>query len=84
MTVVEAQSRILPQYDADLTRPVARRLRELGIEVLLGAKAKGLSSSGNALSVETADGQAVMLPADQDPRYGWPETQDRRLGPGCD
>jgi dihydrolipoamide dehydrogenase len=65
VTIVETQSRVLPQYDADLTRPVARRLRELGIEVLLGAKAKGMSSSGNALSIETADGQAVMLPADR-------------------
>ena len=26
VTVVEAQERILPQYDAELTRPVARRL----------------------------------------------------------
>jgi dihydrolipoamide dehydrogenase len=65
VTIVETQSRVLPQYDADLTRPVARRLRELGIEVLLGAKAKGLSSDGSALAVETVDGQAVMLPADQ-------------------
>jgi dihydrolipoamide dehydrogenase len=65
VTIVETQSRVLPQYDADLTRPVARRLRELGIEVLLGAKAKGMSSSGSALSIETADGQGVLLPADR-------------------
>jgi dihydrolipoamide dehydrogenase len=32
VAVVEAQSRILPQYDAELTRPVARCLAELGIE----------------------------------------------------
>jgi dihydrolipoamide dehydrogenase len=65
VTVVEAQSRILPQYDAELTRPVARRLRELGIEVLTGAKAKGIAGNGNALSIEAADGQSVMLPADK-------------------
>ena len=28
--VVEAQSRILPEYDAELTQPVAMRLREIG------------------------------------------------------
>ena len=32
VTVVEAQPRILPQYDAELTRPVGKRLRELGID----------------------------------------------------
>src|SRR5262249_21742456 len=36
VSVVEVQSRILPQYDAELTRPVARRLRELGIDILTG------------------------------------------------
>ena len=63
VTVVEAQSRILPQYDADLTRPVAKRLRELGVEVLTGAKAKGLKA--DALLIETAEGQEKRLGADR-------------------
>ena len=57
VTVVEALSRILPQYDAELTRPVARRLRELDIGVLTDAKAKALAADGAALAIETADGQ---------------------------
>ncbi|SEE46248.1 dihydrolipoamide dehydrogenase [Rhizobiales bacterium GAS188] len=65
VTVVEALPRILPQYDAELTRPVEKRLRELGIDVLLGAKAKGLDSKGAGLAVETADGKAVRLAADK-------------------
>jgi dihydrolipoamide dehydrogenase len=65
VTIVEAQNRILPQYDAELTRPVARRLRELGVEVLTGAKANGLARNGTALAIEAADGQSVMLPVDQ-------------------
>jgi dihydrolipoamide dehydrogenase len=65
VAVVEAQSRILPQYDAELTRPVARRLAELGIEVLTGANAKGLASRGDALAIETADGQTKALAADK-------------------
>src|SRR5205823_3817794 len=48
VTVVEAEDRILPTYDAELTRPVARRLRALGIEVLTGARAAGLSGEGRA------------------------------------
>src|ERR1700704_346604 len=55
VTIVEAQSDILPQYDSELTGPVVRRLRGLGIEVMTGAKAKGLVPKGDALSVETAD-----------------------------
>jgi dihydrolipoamide dehydrogenase len=65
VTVVEAESRILPQYDAELTRPVAKRLGELGVEVLTGAKAKGLSARGGALAIETADGQEIARPADR-------------------
>ena len=65
VTVVEAEPRILPQYDGELTRPVARRLRELGVEVMTGAKAKGPASDGAGLAVATADGRAVTLPADR-------------------
>jgi len=64
VNVVEALPLVLPQYDAELTRPVAKRLHELGIEVLTDAKAKGLSSK-DALSVETADGKTTMLAADK-------------------
>ncbi len=63
VTIVEAQADILPQYDAELTRPVAKRLRDLGIEVLTGAKVKGLGK-GNALSIESQDGAPGTLAAD--------------------
>ena len=65
VTVVEAESRILPQYDAELTRPVAKRLRDLRIDVLTGARAKGLDIGGGALRVEAEDGQARTIPADK-------------------
>jgi dihydrolipoamide dehydrogenase len=52
VTVVEATDRILPLYDAELTRPVARHLATLGIEVLTKAKAIGKSKKGDALVVE--------------------------------
>jgi len=65
VTVVEAQAHILPQYDAELTRPVARRLQALGIVVMTGARAKGLSRDGIALAVEAADGQNLTLPVDR-------------------
>jgi dihydrolipoamide dehydrogenase len=65
VTVVEAEPRILPHYDQELTRVVARRLNELGVKVLTGAKAKGLSAKGDALLVESGDGSEVRLPADK-------------------
>ncbi|AFK56201.1 dihydrolipoyl dehydrogenase [Tistrella mobilis] len=65
VTVVESQSRILPLYDAELTRPAAKRLEELGVEVLTGAKARGLSRGGDGLVVETQNGDEITLPADK-------------------
>jgi dihydrolipoamide dehydrogenase len=65
VTIVEAEQKILPLYDAELTRPVARRLGQLGIETLLGAKAKGPAPKGDALTVETADGQEKRIAADK-------------------
>jgi dihydrolipoamide dehydrogenase len=64
VTVVEALDRILPQYDAELTRPVARRLGELGVEVLTGAKANGLAGKGGALLAEVG-GKERKVAADK-------------------
>ncbi len=64
VTVVEAQAQILPLYDAELTRPVARRLQGLGVEVLTGARVKGLDGNG-ALMVERADGAPTTVTADK-------------------
>jgi dihydrolipoamide dehydrogenase len=63
VTVVEALAQILPQYDEELTRPVAKRLRDLGVEVLTGAKATGLEDG--ALSIEAGDGASKRLVADR-------------------
>jgi dihydrolipoamide dehydrogenase len=63
VTVVEAMDKILPLYDKELTRPVEKTLKRLGVEVLLGAKAKGVSKKG--LDIETADGKADTIKADK-------------------
>jgi len=65
VTIVEAEARILPQYDVELIRPVAKRLARLGVTVLAGAKARRLSSKGDMLLVETKDGAEKRLPADK-------------------
>ncbi|MDK4702006.1 dihydrolipoyl dehydrogenase [Rhizobium sp. CNPSo 4062] len=63
VTVVEAMLQILPQYDAELVKPVAKRLHELGVRVLTGAKAKAYS--GEALLIETAAGEEEQIAANK-------------------
>ncbi len=67
VTVVEAQDRILPLYDDQLTSPVRRWLEKHGVALKLGAKAKALEADGNAraLVIETKDGATERLPADK-------------------
>ncbi len=65
VTVVEAMDRILPQYDKELTKPVAASLKALGIEVMLHTKAKGLSDDSKGLMVEANDGSTQVLPANK-------------------
>lgn len=65
VTVVEATDRILPQYDAELTRPIMARLKALGVEVLTNTSAKGLSADGKALDVVLTDGKMHSIPADK-------------------
>ncbi|WP_126975836.1 dihydrolipoyl dehydrogenase [Frigidibacter oleivorans] len=62
VTVVEAAPRILPQYDADLTRPVLARLKALGATVLTGTSAD--SFADRCLRVTAPDGPRD-IPADK-------------------
>ncbi|HVI88467.1 MAG TPA: dihydrolipoyl dehydrogenase [Dongiaceae bacterium] len=65
VTVVEATDRILPLYDGELTRPVAQRLAELGIELRLETNAEGLSANGESLIVTGRDGAPAEIGADR-------------------
>ena len=66
VTFVEALPTILAGSDPECVQVVARRAKKLGMDILLGAKAKGLVEKGDSasLTVETADG-VVDLPADK-------------------
>ena len=65
VTVVEAQSSILPLYDEELTKPVAASLRKLGVQVLLGSLVQGPNTAGDAVRVQDASGRDSELAADQ-------------------
>lgn len=65
VSVVEAAPRILPNWDADLTRPVMKGLEALGITVLTDTKARRLVSGNDVLLVERADGSEESVACDK-------------------
>ncbi len=65
VSVVEAQDRILPSYDDELTKPVAASLRKLGVQVHLGCQVQGLNAAGDAVRLLDAAGRASELASDQ-------------------
>jgi len=65
VTVVEAENRILPQYEEMLTKPVLQKMHKLGITVLTNTKAKGVSDDGKYLLVERSDGDIDHIAANK-------------------
>ena len=65
VTIIEAMDRLLPTYDAELTRPVLKRLKALGVTLHTGARAKGLSANKSALVYETGAGKTSEVAADK-------------------
>ena len=63
VTVVEALPKILPLYDEELTLPVVRRAADLGIDLMLGARASGYDKG--ALRVVDSDGEETSVQADK-------------------
>jgi dihydrolipoamide dehydrogenase len=61
VTIVEALDRLLPQMEAGLGRVVGRRLRELGVRVLLNARAEALTDAGLGVRVDGEGGGARAL-----------------------
>ncbi|MES2297131.1 MAG: dihydrolipoyl dehydrogenase [Pseudomonadota bacterium] len=65
VSVVEAQERVLPAYDADLTKAVATSLAGLGIELHMGCSVQGMNGAGTAVRVRDAQGAERELLADK-------------------
>jgi dihydrolipoamide dehydrogenase len=67
VTVVEALDTVLAGIDKDCVQVVARKLKKMGVEVLLGAKAKGWEDKGSrvVVSVEQKDGSTATIDADK-------------------
>lgn len=63
VTVVEAADRILPAYDAELVKPVAKSLERLGVELRLATSVLGME--GERVKVRDASGVEAYLEADK-------------------
>ncbi|UWQ39703.1 dihydrolipoyl dehydrogenase (plasmid) [Leisingera aquaemixtae] len=68
VTVVEAEDRILPLYDQALTRPVAKRLETLGINVMTGARAEGFADGVLSTSQGDIKAEKVLVTVGRRPR----------------
>src|SRR5512137_1753769 len=65
VTVVEALDRVLPAYDAELTRPVEAALRRLGVSLHLSTRVLGPAAAGDAVRVQDASGAESEIAADR-------------------
>jgi dihydrolipoamide dehydrogenase len=54
VTIVEALDRILPEIDADIAKPVERKLKKLGVTTILGAKVQAFD--GRRVELEGGEG----------------------------
>ncbi|MER1968663.1 dihydrolipoyl dehydrogenase [Castellaniella sp. GW247-6E4] len=63
--VIEARDRILPAYDAELSKPVAAALKTLGVRTHVSTQLLGLSEDGEGVRVQGQDGQERTLAADR-------------------
>ena len=62
VSVVEAQDRILPAYDAELTQPVHEALKQLGVKMYLKHSVLGFDGT---LQVRDPEGETLNLETDQ-------------------
>ena len=66
LTVVEMQNQVLPGFDKDVVKVLARRIKKDGVKTLLKHKALGWEATddGIVVNVEGPDGKKTALPAD--------------------
>lgn len=68
VTIVEAEGAILAQYDANLTKPVAKKLETLGVTVKTGTKAQGYKNGVLTTDQGPVDAHKVLVTVGRRPR----------------
>jgi dihydrolipoamide dehydrogenase len=65
VTVVEGLDRVLPAYDEELTRPVAKSLQRMGVKLHLGCAVGAYDAARQTVTVTPNSGEAFELEADR-------------------
>ncbi len=65
VTILEAASQVLPQYGADLVKPIVAKMQSLGMSIMVSTKAKGLTDGKQKLIVEKSNGDVGKIPAEK-------------------
>ena len=65
VSIVEAQNRVLPAYDAELVKPVQTALKKQGIALHLSRRVQGLNDTGDGLRTASEQGEETIIPAEQ-------------------
>lgn len=65
VSIIEAQDRILPAYDAELVKPVQAALKKLGVTLYLSHRVSGLTESGDGLRIVADHDQETILALEQ-------------------
>jgi len=65
VTIVEASSQVLPQFDKKLVAPVVKTMKTLGMDVLTDARADGMTQDGSALKVVLSGGEDRLIEAEK-------------------
>lgn len=67
VSVIEMMDQLLPGVDPELVRVIQRRLEKLGVKVLLGAKAEGLTAKGLKTSGGEVEAEKVLVAVGRKP-----------------
>ncbi len=65
VSIIEAQDRILPAYDAELAKPVHAALKQLGVALHLSCRVSGMNDAGDGLRITAEEGEETVLAVDQ-------------------
>ena len=65
VSIIDSETRLLPAYDQELTRPIIKRLEQLGVSVHTQSKAANYDSDKHELEIVDAHDNRSVLPADK-------------------
>lgn len=60
VSLIELLPQVLPQLDPEMTRPLERKLREKGVELVLGDGIESFESGGEEVSAKLASGRSIV------------------------